>query len=204
MTPIQLPSYPGFLSSNFYLRANTFTFESPFSRTTQRIKSSPGLWMATYVLPAMDRETAGVWQAFFLKLEGQLNEFYAFDPENKKTIGTGAGDPLVNGASQTGSSLVTNGWSADQLVLAPGEYFEVGGELKQVTDNIYSDGSGNATITFQPAIRTIPADGAGITTKANGTPTCRMFVTSDTAGNFMTTRTSYSQSMTFSAMESVT
>jgi hypothetical protein len=104
------------------------------------------------------------------------------------TVGPLGGTPLVNGASQTGSSLVTDGWTAAAAArLNRGDVFTIAsvnavnpqhrqstGQLRQfvVTANVSSDGSGNATIPIYPAITTSgafqtvtasPADNAAIT-----------------------------------------
>lgn len=85
-----------------------------------------------------------------------------------QTVGPLGGTPLVNGGSQVGSSLVTNGWTAAAAArLNAGDVFTVAGvfqinpqtrqstgALQQfvVTANVSSDGSGNATIPISPAI----------------------------------------------------
>jgi hypothetical protein len=108
------------------------------------------------------------------------------------TVGTLGGTPLVNGASQTGSSLITDGWTAAVANrLKKGDVFTIGtgatgvygvnpqsrqstGELQQfvVTADVASDGSGNATIPIWPPITTsgayqtvvaAPGDNAAIT-----------------------------------------
>jgi hypothetical protein len=102
-------------------------------------------------------------------------------------VGAHGGTPLINGASQSGSSLVTDGWSLSTAVLKEGDVFTIAGvyainpqnrestgALQQfvVGADVSSDGSGNATISISPAITTsgayqtvsaAPADGAAIT-----------------------------------------
>jgi len=89
---------------------------------------------------------------------------------NSQTVGPLGGSPVVNGANQTGSSLVTNGWTASAAVrLNQGDIFTIAGvysvnplnkfstgKLQQfvVTAQTSSDGSGNATIPISPAIVT--------------------------------------------------
>lgn len=104
------------------------------------------------------------------------------------TVGPLGGTPLVNGANQTGSSLVTNGWTGAILTrLKKGDVFTVVGvnavnpqsrqnigRLQQfvaLSDGA-SDGSGNMTISISPSIITAgayqtvsasPAHGAALT-----------------------------------------
>lgn len=103
------------------------------------------------------------------------------------TIGAHGGTPLVNGASQTGATLVTDGWTASTAVLKAGDVFTIAGvnrvhkETRQDTGELQkfvvtadgsSDGTGNLTISISPSITTSgafqtvtasPADNAAIT-----------------------------------------
>ena len=106
----------------------------------------------------------------------------------RHVVGPLGGTPLVNGASQTGSNLVTNGWTAAAASrLKKGDVFTLAGvfavnpqnrqstgQLRQfvVTADVSSDASGNATIPIYPAIVTSgafqtvtasPASGAALT-----------------------------------------
>lgn len=107
---------------------------------------------------------------------------------NVHTVGPLGGTPLVNGAGQSGASLVTDGWSlAAALRLRKGDVFTIAGvnavnpqsrqstgQLRQfvVTADVSSDAGGNATIPIFPSItasgafQTVdaaPADNAAIT-----------------------------------------
>lgn len=103
------------------------------------------------------------------------------------TTGTYGGTPLVSGGGQTGSSLVTDGWTPTTTTLNVGDVFTINGvygvhpETRQslgylqqftVTAVTTTDGSGNSTIGISPAIvpsgqfQTVsnsPADNAPIT-----------------------------------------
>jgi hypothetical protein len=75
--------------------------------------------------------------------------------------------PLTNGASQTGNSLITDGWANSTAIFTRGDIFTmVGinavnpqsrqdtGALRQfvITDDVSSDGSGDATLPIEPAM----------------------------------------------------
>lgn len=104
------------------------------------------------------------------------------------TVGPLGGAPLVNGAAQTGASLVTDGWTAAAASrLKKGDVFTIAGvfsvnpqsrqstgDLQQfvVTADVSSDAGGAATIPISPSITTSgafqtvtnsPADNAAIT-----------------------------------------
>src|SRR4051794_3558047 len=110
MTTIYMPATPGFLRCRFGLETNTQRFESPLNRSSQRLILSGSRWTATYGLPRMRRADFANWQAFFLRLEGSANTFWGYDPDGKTPRGEATGTPLVKGAGQTGSTLLTDGW----------------------------------------------------------------------------------------------
>ena len=121
-----------------------------------------------------------------------IANFEIYEDQNiqAQTVGNYAGTPVVNGAAQTGSSLVTNGWTANLTgLLNVGDVFTLAGvyainpKNRQSTGSLQnfvvqtlanSDGSGNATLSIYPAItisgayQTVsaaPANGAAITVK---------------------------------------
>lgn len=109
------------------------------------------------------------------------------------TTGAQGGTPLVNGAAQSGATLVTDGWSNSIVnVLKLGDVFVIDnvfkvnpitkqstGVLQQfvITANVDSNGSGQATLSISPPIVTSgstqtvdssPADNAAITVLGAG------------------------------------
>ena len=74
------------------------------------------------------------------------------------------GTPLVDGAAQTGTSLVVDGIASDSYVPQQGDTFTVAGIEKVYT--VLSDAgvvSGSATLSIAPALASSPADNAAIT-----------------------------------------
>ncbi|MCK5132402.1 MAG: hypothetical protein KAR40_09670 [Candidatus Sabulitectum sp.] len=81
---------------------------------------------------------------------------------------TTSSTPLVNGASQSGESLITDGWQASTAVLKAGDIITIadvnainpqnrdltGSGVRQftVTEDVTSDGAGNATLSIAPPI----------------------------------------------------
>ncbi len=164
MPTLTMPSTPGFRASRFGLMANTQTFRSPLDGTVQTLELTGARWRANYELPPMKRVQAAAWTAFLTELLGSAGRFFGFDPDARSPRGSGLGSPLVNGAGQTGKGLIVDGWSELETgLLLPGDYFEVGGELKMATAPAASDSSGEATLAFTPPLRASPADGAALT-----------------------------------------
>jgi hypothetical protein len=163
-------------SSRFGLKTNTQLYISPLSADTQRAELPGARWQAAYTLVTQKRADIAAVQAFLVSLAGPAGSFYGYDPNATSPLGAGGGTPLVNGGSQTGSSLITDGWPNSTLVLKKGDYFTVNGEYKMITADITSDGSGNATLTFAPVLRSSPANNAAITIT---NPTCIMRLMDD-------------------------
>lgn len=118
-------------------------------------------------------------------------DFYEDQNVPTQTVGPLGGAPVVNGANQTGSSLITNGWTAAAAKrLSKNDIFTIAGvfavnpqtristgALRQfvVTADVSSDGAGNATIPiacvsgngiivagpFQ-TVDSVPANGAAL------------------------------------------
>lgn len=85
-------------------------------------------------------------------------------PEPGITIGS-PGTPLVNGATQTGTSLVTDGWTPG-YVIPKGKWVGVSVSglqyLYQTTTAVTASGGGAATLVLRPMLRTSPADNAAL------------------------------------------
>lgn len=120
---------------------------------------------------------------------GPIADISVYESANAPThlVGPLGGTPLVNGATQSGSSLITDGWTAAAAPrLTKGDVFTIAGvysinpqsyestgRLMQfvVTANVSSDAAGNATIPISPAINsgaqtTVDAYGNNVSTKA--------------------------------------
>lgn len=198
---IDMPSTLGFVrSSNFYLQTNTQVFESPITRDTQT-KQLPGArWVMEVTLRRMKRAEAAKWIAFIMKLRGRSETFYGFDPDWKTNLGPCGGTPLVKGAGQTGTSLNIDGCTLSTLGwMKAGDYFSVGSELKRLTVDADANGSGETTLTFEPYLRSAPADNAAITVL---NPKAVMKLTDDSMASWVSNENSIYEEKTLTAYES--
>lgn len=123
------------------------------------------------------------WVSFLISLNGREGTFLMGDPLKTAPRGTALGTPLVNGASQTGVSLITDGWTASQTgVLLAGDLIQVGtgslSRLHMVKEDADADGSGNSTIEIFPNLRESPSDGSAITISS---PVGKFRLSSDTS-----------------------
>ena len=202
MTTSTMPSTPGFRSVRFGLRSNTQRFTSPLNKAVQTLELPGALWFASFELPPMTRDQAAAWQAFLVDLMGSAGRFYGADPDGAAPRGAyvpGLDTPLVAGAAQTGASLATDGWRANQTgLLLPGDYVEVGGELKMVTLRVDSDGGGAVTVNFKPPLRSSPADDAPLIVESTKVV---MMLADDEQGAWDGDLNAVVRGITFSAVE---
>ena len=137
-------------------------------------------------------------------LEGYVGKYAGFkfgidEQIPSFTVGTYAGTPLVNGANQSGSSLITDGWTSGSTTLNPGDRFTISGVYKVnpsgthvaytgtqnlmqfVVTQTVSDTTGDMTIQIYPPLipsgqfqncTGSPADNAPITVQGASASTC--------------------------------
>ena len=177
MTTYAIPTTVGFSSVEFGLQNNNQVFESPLSKDIQVLELTGSKWYATFNLPPMKKENALEYIGFLQRLQGRVHSFFGYDANHRSPSGTIAGSTLlVDGASQTGTSLNLDGGANSTLVLKAGDFFSVNNELKMVTANATTDSSGDVTVNFVPSLRSSPSNDASITTT---NPVCTMKLTGD-------------------------
>ena len=166
--PLSLPTTAGIMRVRLVANDVVGVSQSPFTAVQQVYRYSGQFWEADITLPPMKRADAEYWISFLLKLNGPYGTFLMGDPNGATARGVATGTPLVNGAGQTGNELVTDGWTTSTTgILKAGDYIQLGtgatSRLYKVLDDVNSDGSGNATLTVWPDLRSAPADNAAIT-----------------------------------------
>jgi hypothetical protein len=166
--PLTMPAAPGFRASRFGLARNVALFASPLSGVEQALERPGARWMAEYTLPPMTRAQAAGWVAFLAALRGRVGTFKGFDPDARVPRGAATGTARVKGAGQTGTTLLTDGWTASVAgILKAGDYFTLTQpetRLYMVVGDAASDGAGEATLEIEPGLRASPTDDALLTT----------------------------------------
>lgn len=150
------------------LRNSSAKNTSPFSLEEQVYDFGGEVWEISGSLPPMDRVLAEKYNSFILSLRGQVGTFLMPIAGAKTPLGAWSGTPLVNGNSQTGDELDIKGLTPSQTdIIKAGDFISLGTgtntRLHKVVANADSDGSGNATVTIVPRLRTSPTDGDTVT-----------------------------------------
>lgn len=121
-------------------------------------------WRVSGSLPLMARATAEEYMSFVFKLKGRFGTFnFPLPSSISESRGSWGGTVLVDGGSQTGDTLNIKGLTPSTTnIIRKGDYFNLGSgsslRLYKVLDDVSSDGSGNATLTIWPNLRSSPND----------------------------------------------
>ena len=158
------PTSPAFNSLNVKSVQHTYVSRALSGRRQDR-QLGGQFWKLTATFPPMTRAEFAPIYAFVVKQRGRYESFTIVPAVVSTGQGSPAGTPLVNGASQTGRSLVTDGWNASIAIFKAGDFLKIAGNDKvyMCTTDVSSDGSGNATISIEPALVASPADDGAIT-----------------------------------------
>ena len=152
--PLTLPTITGIKQQTFGLQRAVSVTMSPFTYQEQVYQHEGERWSGLYTLPPMLKNHAAIWLSFLMKLRGRRGTFKAGDQDRKTIQGATVGTVLVNGAGQTGNSINVDGVGATVTgAFKAGDYITIQGRLYMVTDDANSNGSGEATLYIEPALR---------------------------------------------------
>lgn len=164
---MSLPTLPLPLvtSLNRTLKAAVTPVPSAFIGS-QQVQDWGGRWWHYEIEMALTKGADGRrLSGFFAALGGAAGRFLLADPAAAHQVST-LGAPLVSGGSQTGNTLLSAGWEPDSTPLLSGDLFSLGSgaqtRLHQLTEDVSSDATGAATLSFVPPLREPPLDQAGL------------------------------------------
>ena len=176
---------------------NSARFVSPLSGATRTVNRPGGRWRLTMSFQARKPATAQTLEAFLFRLEGATHRAVIPDFAYERQ-GTGGGveaspvyTPVVDGAGQTGRTLLTTGWAPGEVVLKAGDRVTVNGQMLVLAEDCTSSGtpgdqylkdengnilytedspqqpilinSGGAQLILTHSLRSSPADAAALT-----------------------------------------
>ena len=195
MATITYPSTPKPQSMSWRLLMPAQTNVSDWTGRRQTLASGRGWWEAQITFPPIVGTTnINAWRSFIAKSRGAANDFQV--PVDPVAQSSATATPLVNGAGQQGRTLNTDGWPLSTTVLQAGQYVTINNQLLQLTENVTSNGSGVAVLTFEPPVRVSPADNAAIEYK---NPFCLMYLVEEPT---LSVETGYVYSLSLNLRES--
>ena len=169
-SPLNTPTNIGIANITLSAENAVAISQSPFTYQQQVVAHPGQRWAASISLPPMKRVDAEYWVAFLLSLKGQIGTFLLGDPNCVTAQGSASttpGTPLVNGAGQTGDTLIIDGLPVSTTgYLLPGDYIQLGSstttQFYKVLTQVNTGVSGGATLDLWPNLRSSPADNATI------------------------------------------
>ncbi len=156
--PLTTPSDPAPQSTDLD-QINIVAVSRSIFTMQEFVQASTGdAWGVIASYPPMTRAQAALWRAFLAELKGRRGTFHFGDAFAETPLGTVTGTPVVNGADQTGNSLIIDGLGAGSDFLSPGDFFQMGSGLTRrmyqlIGDQVTADGGGEATLFFWPELR---------------------------------------------------
>ena len=143
-------------TSSWRMAANTAAFGMrPIARMGDR-------WACTLMLPAMKESTGHSVKAFLTRLRGCAHRVVL--PNHAHVRRGTAGNVLVNGSSQSGTTLICDGAGASITnAVRAGDYLTLENRLYMIADDANSDGSGNLVINLTHPLYIAPTNNAAVT-----------------------------------------
>lgn len=180
-------TYPALSTQPFgfsmQLRANTQAFPSPLNGAVQTVELPGAMWVCEVQYDTLRKRDRLLLQAFASRLRGRAGRAFLWDMSHSTPLGVATGTPLVQGAGQTGASLITDGWTPSITgILKAGDYFGVNTQLHRLVEDANTSAGGVATLLFEAPLRASPADNAVITVNA---PTFKAMLADDEQDIYM-------------------
>jgi hypothetical protein len=193
MTTVTFPSTPKPNGMSWRLVMPAQTNVSEWTGRRQTLASGRGWWECQLSLPPIvGTANVNAWRSFIAKSRGAANDFRVPVDPTAQYVGSPAsvvgslslnfttglyqtfseGEAFVNGSGQTGRTINATGFPASTTVLQAGQFVTINDQLLQLTENVTSNSLGVAVLTFEPPIRTSPANYAPI---EYANPYCLMY-----------------------------
>jgi len=155
------------------LETQSALFPSPLIASAQTLDRGGQKWRAVLSYINMTTADRATLMALIARLRGQAHRV-RIPAHDNPARGFYGGTPLVNGASQTGSTLNVDGVGTQANWIRAGDYFsvDVNGEheLKMATTDADASG-GSITLNFEPRLRESPLNNAAIYVQDGSLPT---------------------------------
>lgn len=156
--PLELPPEPGTRELSWIMDSAVSRSSSPFTLSEQVYVWPGQRWRCVIKLPPMLPGDGLAWQAFFADLNGMAGTFFLQEASFIRTTELAFGMAELDGAHVSGGTVKTRSWTPNMRVLWKGQKIEIGGRIRQVLADVYSDNDGLAELRCWPSCRSL-ADG---------------------------------------------
>lgn len=150
-------NFPDITPTNqtFELVTNSRQFQSPTSGAIQTLSRKGSYWKTRMTFSNLSGDDRAELQAFIAKMDGQVHRMRLEDYGYvRRGSATSPQNVLVNGAGQTGTTLILDGATPNVTdFFKAGDYLSFNNELHMITADADSDGSGDISVFISPPIR---------------------------------------------------
>lgn len=163
--PLTLPSSPNPRSMSISLERRIAGFENPFTYALQTFEHQGKRWKVRMSMPPMTQEQADDWEVLLLQLRGILGTFYLTPYDRPSSLGNPSGSPTLTSIHSSKTQVVIGNCTPSITgYLKKGDWISFANNLLvKLTADVDTDGSGNATLDFEPALRSDPSLSSAIT-----------------------------------------
>lgn len=158
------PALP--LPSALTLRSLQPTLVSVAHSLKRQVRSRGGQrWGFSVQYKAKRRDEIALLISFALAQRGQYGNFTFVPALLGQPQSAPGGTPLANGATASGRSVPTDGWTPSVTAMKAGDFVKFGGHAKvyMLTADVVSNGAGQATLAIEPALYSAVADNEALT-----------------------------------------
>ena len=135
------------------------------SGATVVTRGTQATWLLTFPLSISRIAEARLWFGALAQLSRLSNTFQITPPAWVSGTGYDNANPVVDGANQLGTSLNCKWATQSMLIALAGDFIEVNGEFKVLTQDVTTAVDTTHTMNFEPALRQAPADLASVNIK---------------------------------------
>lgn len=165
-------THPAPTSMQWELVTHTKSYTSPLTGYTQLLANPNSHWRAHVSYALHGEETVRQMTTFILSLNGPQGKFLFFPPHAKTPKGHASGAPVIKGANQKGSQLITSGWqqkNGDSTVLKKGDSITIllangHNSLHSLTSDAVVTSTNDAHLAITPPLRLPPRHGSRVIT----------------------------------------
>ncbi len=158
MTDYAWPSDIPVADASFRLIDGDRVFRSQLSGSVRTEQVHPPYWLGSLTFVRLKAVHGQAIEAYVWRV-GKRNRALVPMTDYQRQ-GAGGGTPRVNGGSQTGLTLATDGWPGSTTVLKAGDRIGVANQAFEIAEDATTSAGGAVTLQLSNNIRTAPADNA--------------------------------------------
>lgn len=162
--PNNPPPEPGFSQAQIRIQNIVQSSTNQFNLNKRSNTLNENKWAGSLTVDRMKESEARQWKAWLTSMRGQRGTFKVSDPLYSGPYGNVSNQGTVDSVpiSSKGNFLAVSGFDSNTTIFKEGDQFEVDGELKLCVRDSETNNSGEALLTFLPALHNTSVSGKTI------------------------------------------